>query len=117
MSHAVAPRHTSGVARPRARLARETRHRRRRLEHARRLLEAFETSNRYQAELKGTALALISFMAKYWCGPEHATDFQRWWRVVARYTGVLVSRKLDGPGTRKRLNRLLNQNQSRPTDS
>lgn len=90
--------------------------RRRRLARLRRQLEAFEASNRYQAELKGTTLALIAYMDDYWCEPERAADFERWWRVVRRYATVLASDPFTGRGARQRLQRLLNENQERPSD-
>ncbi len=90
--------------------------RRRRLVGVRRQLEAFEVANRYQSELKGTTLAMIAYMDEHWCRPERAADFDRWWRFVERYTAVLTSGELAGPGTFDRLESLLNENQQRPSD-
>ncbi len=93
----------------------EAAERRSRLEQGRRRLEAFEASNRYESELKGTTLAMIGYMIEEWCGDEQAADFDRWWPIVGQYARVLFSGDLNGRGARKRLNRLLDRNQRQPT--
>lgn len=90
--------------------------RRRQLARARRQLEAFDTANRYQAELKGTALAMIAYLEDRWRVPGWATDVDRWWHILGRYAAVLVSGDLAGPGARRRLEQVLNENQVRPMD-
>ena len=85
--------------------------RRQQLGRARRYLETFDISNAYQAKLRDVTLALVSYMEDYWCTPERSADFERWWRVISRYTGVLTSDALTTRGGRGRLCRLLNENQ------
>ncbi len=90
--------------------------RRRRLAHARRHLEACEAGNRYQSELKGTAMAMIGYLEGRWRIPGWPAEFDRWWQILGRYAGVLASDQLAGPGARKRLKRVLDENQNRPSD-
>ncbi len=94
----------------------ETANRQRLLEDTRRRLAAFEARNRYQSQLKSTTMAMIRYLRQHWCEPEHAADFDRWWLIVERYTRVLLSGELQGTGTRRRLNRLLDRNQKKPSE-
>ncbi len=93
----------------------ETAGRRRRLARARRYLEAFEPSSPCESEVKGTTLAMVVHMEAYWCPPEHAGDFARWWHFVERYGAALAAGTLVGRGQRTRMNKLLNENQMRPS--
>ncbi len=90
--------------------------RRRLLARASAYLEAFASSSRYESEVKGTALAMIRYMAEHWCGPEHAEHFERWWTFVNRYAVALADGKLAGPGACTRKTRLLGKNQMPPSD-
>ena len=100
----------------RQKVNRSTAARRRRIQHARQQLEAFQPKNAYARQLQGTTLAMVRYMEEHWCGPGRAEDFERWWRVVKHYARVLASRQLEGKGARARLYRLLDKNQRRPTD-
>ncbi len=51
--------------------------RRRRLRRARGVLAAFPLANRYQSQLQGVALAMLTYLDEHWCGPGHAYDFER----------------------------------------
>ncbi len=117
-SRRAAPRRrTSGHSSPPSKVATsDIAGRRRRLAHARRHFEAFEAANRYQSELEGTALAMISYLEDRWRVPGWPADFDRWWRILGRYARVLASGELAGPGARKRLERVLNENQQRPSN-
>ncbi len=88
--------------------------RRRRLRRARRVIAAFPPANRYQAELQGSALAMIAYMDEHWCDPGHAYDFERWWRIVDYYTRALGSPELAAARDRKLLDRILDQDQIPP---
>lgn len=90
--------------------------RHRRLTEAARYLETFEPSSHYESEVKGTTLAMIRYMAEYWCAPEEVENFDRWWQFVDRYLVALDSGTLVGRGARKRMDRLLDRNQIRPLD-
>ena len=95
--------------------SRQVSERHERLKQGRRQLEAFEASNRYESELKGTTLAMINYMLDMWCGDDRAADFDRWWPIVGQYARVLFSAELRGRGARRRLSKLLGRNQARPT--
>ncbi len=84
--------------------------RRRRLRRARRAIAAFPPANRYQAELRGVALAMIGHMNRHWCGPGRAYDFDRWWRIVDYYTRFLGSPELAAARNRTLLDKILEQN-------
>ncbi len=90
--------------------------RRRRLGRARRHLEAFETSNPYQSLLKGTALAMVGYLEEHWRVPGAGDHFDRWWPIVNRYARALATDDFTGRGVRKRLYRLLDMNQERPSE-
>ncbi len=100
--------------RPRPRVAAGAR--RRRLRRARRALDAFPPANRYQAELQGVVLAMIGYMDRHWCGPGRAYDFDRWWRIVDYYSRALGSPELAAARDRDLLDKILDQNQVRPSD-
>lgn len=70
--------------------------RRQQLRRARRSLLSFRTINPQQARLQGVALAMLAYMAKHWCGPDHGYDFERWMRIVAYYDRALRWPKLAG---------------------
>ena len=86
------------------------------MRRARRHLEAFEDSNRYQRELKGTTLALIRYLEEHWRTPGWRADFDSWWPVIERYAAALNHDGFTGRGARDRLWRLLDRNQDRPMD-
>ncbi len=92
--------------------------RRRRLGRARRVLAAFPPANRYQSQLQGVALAMLSYMEKHWCGPGYAHDFERWWQIVDYYTRALGSPELAGNHrvAHEALARILDQDQVKPKD-
>ncbi len=90
--------------------------RRRQLGGARRHFQSFDAPNRHQVLLRDTALALIAYMEDYWCVPEHAANFERWWGVVSLYARALASDDFTGMGARKRLLKLLDLNQERAWD-
>ncbi len=91
--------------------------RRRKLRRARREIAAFRCANRYQARLQGVALAMMAYMDKHWCGPGHAYDFDRWWRIVDYYARALDSPELAGNSRQahKAVEKILDQNQVPPS--
>lgn len=88
--------------------------RRRRLRHARRVIAAFPPANPYQGQLQDVTLAMIGYMDLHWCGPGHAYDFDRWWRIVDYYARCLGSPELSGPQARETLVQILEQDQIHP---
>ena len=91
--------------------------RRRQLRRARREIAAFPLANRYQARLQGVALAMIAYMDEHWCGPGHAYDFDRWWRIVDYYARALDSPELAGNSRQAHaaVEKILDQNQVPPS--
>ncbi len=88
--------------------------RRRQLRRALRAIAAFSATNRYQAELQALTLAMLAYMREHWCGPGRADDFDRWWRIADYYGRALRWPVMAGPGARKMLLRVLEQNQVPP---
>lgn len=81
------------------------------------MVEAFNTSNRYQVELKSLTLAMITYMQdQQWCEPRRQPDFDRWWHILGCYARALAAPEMAGPRARKVLAKLLDQNQNRPCD-
>ncbi len=89
--------------------------RRLRIRRARHTLAAFAPANRYQAELRGLALAMVRFMERHWCDPGHEYDFQRWCRIVDYYTRALAWPDLAGPRAFRTLEKILDQKQVPPS--
>ncbi len=58
---------------------------------------------------------MFAYMAEHWCRPGRGYDFNRWWRIADYYARALASPQLAGPGARRRLRRLLDQNQIPPS--
>ncbi len=92
--------------------------RRRQLRQARRSILAFSAVNPQQARLQGVALAMIAYMGHYWCRPDRAYDFERWFRIVAYYDRALRWKELAGTQQQAciALRRILDQDQVRPCE-
>lgn len=79
----------------------------RRLEHASRAVDALETANSYQSELKTVVQVMIGYMRREHCAPGEEAAFDRWWAVLETYRRVLTSPEMAVPGARHVLLRLL----------
>ncbi len=92
--------------------------RRRQLRRARRSIAGFPTVNPQQTRLQGVALAMLSYMERHWCGPGHAYDFERWYRIVGYYGRALRAPELAGNKWQayEYVERILNQNQVPPSE-
>ncbi len=89
--------------------------RRLRVHGARHGLAGFVPENRYQAQLRDLALAMLRYMERHWCEPGHEYDFERWWRIADYYARALAWPELAGPLAYRTLEKILDQNQIRPS--
>ncbi len=107
------PPHRPRCPAPRAALG--TAGRRLRLRRARHALTGFAPANRYQAQLRDLALAMLRYMERNWCGAGDEYDFERWWRIVDYYTRALAWPAMAGPRAYRTLENILKQNQVPPS--
>lgn len=63
----------------------------RRLGAARKEIEDFETTNRYQRHLQGLLSAMLDHMEENCCQSGEEKEFRRWWSIVGEYARVLTS--------------------------
>ncbi len=89
--------------------------RRLRVRRARHGLAGFVPENRYQAQLRDLALAMLRYVERHWCGPGHEYDFERWLRIVDYYARVLAWPDLTGPRAFHALEKILDQKQVPPS--
>ncbi len=81
------------------------------LASARRVIEPFETVNRYQQELKALLTTMMDYMEGAHCRPgtrlDEERDFDRWMGIVKRYWRALESPEMASRRARTVLAELL----------
>ncbi len=87
--------------------AAEARHNVRRLERARRGVEAFATRKIYQAELKIVVMVIVDHMRREHCLLGEEADFERWWSVLEIYRRILAAPEMAAASARTVLPKLL----------
>lgn len=94
----------------------EARHNVRRLERARRDVEAFATRNIYQAELRTVVLVIVDHMRREHCTAGEEAEFERWWAVLEIYRRVLAAPEMAAASARTVLPKVLGLDHDKLTE-